>query len=62
MEQGINIDEKMLIEVLQNKVAMSAVREAQMESAIQSQAQEIRALQGQVSALSEVEDERAKSE
>jgi len=62
MEQGINIDEKMLIEVLQNKVAMSVVRESQMEAAIQSLSQENKTLMVQVSALSEVEDERAKSE
>jgi hypothetical protein len=36
MTDGINLDPEVLIQVLQNKLAQSSVREAQMESAIQS--------------------------
>ena len=35
MEQGLNVDQGTLITVLQNKLAQAAVREAQMEAAIQ---------------------------
>ena len=36
LSEGIDLDLNVLVEVLQNKLAASAVREAQMESAIQS--------------------------
>ena len=36
MEDGINIDPNTLIQVLQNKLAQSAIREAQLEAALQS--------------------------
>lgn len=35
MQPGMNLDPNTLIEVLQNKLAQGAMREAQMESAIQ---------------------------
>ncbi len=35
LSQGLNLDQATHIQVLENKLALSAVREAQMESAIQ---------------------------
>ena len=35
MQDGINIDPNTLVEVLQNKLAQAAVREAQLEAVVQ---------------------------
>jgi len=59
MQEGINLDPDMLIQVLQNKLVQAVVKEAQLESAVQSQAREIQALKGQVQALSEEEADNA---
>jgi len=59
MEQGIELDQEMLIQVLQNRLAQAVIREAQMESAIQSQAAEISGLRSHMEAFranSEVEE------
>jgi len=48
MEPGMELDTDTLIEVLQNKLAMATVREAQMESAIQQLMKENRELASQV--------------
>jgi len=47
-EDGIEIDETILIGVLQNKVAQMAMREAQLEAAVQQLRQEMWELSSQV--------------
>lgn len=45
MQDGIQLDQGTLIEVLQNKIAQGAIREAQMEAAVyqlQSQNEQLR--------------------
>lgn len=59
LEAGMNIDQTMLIQVLQNKLAQATIREAQMESVIQSQAGENRLLTEQVAALTPVDEVQA---
>jgi len=51
MESGIDIDRDMHIRVLENKVSMAAVREAQMEAVIQSLIAENKAVKGHLEAL-----------
>lgn len=53
MEDGIQLDQQMLVNVLQNKVSMSAVREVQMEAAIQSLSGENKHLKQLVESLYE---------
>ena len=36
MHEGIELDPEMLVQVLQNRLAQAAIREAQMEAALQS--------------------------
>ena len=57
MEPGIGIDQNTLIEVLQNKLSMTVVREAQMEAAIQQLIAENQQLKAQVESLAELTPE-----
>lgn len=45
MEQGMNIDPDVLITTLQNKLAQAAIREAQMEAAIQQLSAQVKELE-----------------
>ena len=56
MESGINIDPNTLIEVLQNKLAQSAIREAQMEAAIQGLINQVQKLEKELHPLVEVNE------
>ena len=59
MENGINIDPNVLIQVLNNKLAQAAVREAEMEAAIQGLMAQVKELTYQVEQTHEPEDSRA---
>jgi len=52
MEPGIDIDQDMLVQVLQSKIAEAALRDAQMEAAVQSLMMENSALTARLEALS----------
>lgn len=51
MNEGIGLDQDMLISVLQNKLAQSAIREAQLESGVQQLLGEKQALLEKVERL-----------
>ena len=57
MQDGINIDPNVLVEVLQNKLSMGAVREAQMEAAIQGLIKQIQKLERELHPLVEVSED-----
>jgi len=53
MHEGLNINNEALIEVLQNKLALASVREAQLEAAVQQLLAEVASLQEDRSEQSE---------
>ena len=57
MEDGINIDPNTLIQVLQNKLAQSTIREAQLEAAIQGLINQIQKLEKELHPLVEVSED-----
>ena len=57
MEDGINIDPNTLIQVLQNKLAQSTIREAQMEAALQGLINQIQKLEKELHPLVEVNED-----
>jgi hypothetical protein len=57
MSEGMEIDPNVHIQVLQNKLAQSAIREAQMESAIQSLLAENQQLEALVPSDKEVKED-----
>ena len=57
MQDGIHLEPDVLIDVLQNKLSMSAVREAQMEAAIQGLINQIQKLEKELHPLVEVSED-----
>ena len=57
MQNGIELNQEVLINVLQNKLAQQAIREAQMEAAIQGLIAENSALKAQVPKDKEVTED-----
>ena len=57
MQEGIHLEPDVLIDVLQNKLSMSAVREAQMEAAIQGLINQIQKLEKELHPLVEVSED-----
>jgi len=59
MNDGMNLDLQVLTTTLQNKLAQSAIREAQMEAGIQQLMAENQELHITIQGLSEVQDDQA---
>jgi len=57
MSDGMNIDPEVHVQVLQNKLAQMAVREAQMEAGIQQLMQEVNRLDAMVPRDNEVKED-----
>jgi hypothetical protein len=57
MSEGMNINPELHVQVLQNKLAQSAVREAQMEAGIQQLIQEVARLDAMVPKDTEVKED-----
>jgi hypothetical protein len=57
MSEGMNINPELHVQVLQNKLAQSAVREAQMEAGIQQLIQEVAHLDAMVPKDTEVKED-----
>jgi len=53
VEPGIELDQGVLIQTLQNKLAQATIREAQLESAVQSLMTENSELKGDVTQVTE---------
>ena len=49
LQEGMNLNPQITVQVLENKLAMAAVREAQLEAAVQQLLQEKQELLGELS-------------
>ena len=59
MAEGMTVDNSIAVQVLNNKLAGMAVREAQMEAAIQQLLAENNALRDELAVANEAEEEAA---
>ncbi len=59
LSEGLNVDQTIHIQVLENKVALSAIRESQMEAAIQMLLAQQNELMHRISELEPSEEEVA---
>lgn len=62
MSDGMNLDPEVLNQTLLNKLAQGAIREAQMEAAVQQLLQEKQNLEAQLDALRTAADEAAEAD
>ena len=62
MQNGTDIDPQVLIQVLQNKLAQSAVREAQLEAAVQTLMAQQNELMAQIPKDTEVQGDASSDE